>query len=69
MTMVDEISKVVIWLIRAGAIFRVCYCFFRLIMADEDSSMYKKRLKNTLIFYVIAESAFIVKNLVLSYYS
>ena len=69
MDLINEISRTVIWLIRSGAIFRVCYCFFRLISADEESSMYKKRVKNTLLFYVIAESAFVIKNLVLDYYS
>jgi len=69
MDLINEISRTVIWLIRAGVTFRVCYCFFRLIMADEESSMYKKRAKNTLLFYVIAESAFVIKSLVMSYYS
>ncbi len=69
MVLINDISRMVIMLIRAGAIFRVCYCFFRLIMADEDSAMYKKRVKNTLLFYVIAESAFVIKDIILDYYS
>ena len=59
----------VMLLIRAGAVFRVSYSFFRMITADEDSAMYKKRVKNTLVFYVIAESAFVIKNLILEYYA
>ena len=69
MDLINEISRMVIMLIRAGAIFRVCYCFFRLIMADEDGAMYKKRVKNTLVFYVLAESAWVIKELVLNYYT
>ncbi len=69
MDLINEISRTVIWLIRSGATFRICFCFFRLISADEDASMYKKRVKNTLVFYVIAECAFVIKNLVLTYYN
>lgn len=68
MQMIDEVSKVVIWLIRAGATFRLCYCLFRLISADEDAVMYKKRAKNVILFYIIAESVWVIKDLILNYY-
>lgn len=68
MQIVDEVSKVVIWLIRTGATFRLCYCLFRLISADEDAVMYKKRAKHAIIFYIIAESVFLIKALILNYY-
>ncbi len=68
MQIVDEVSKVVIWLIRAGAVFRLCYCLFRLISADEDAVMYKKRAKHVIIFYIIAESVWMIKGIILNYY-
>ena len=49
MQIVDEVSKAVIWLIRTGAAFRLCYCLFRLISADEDAVMYTKRAKHVIV--------------------
>ncbi len=69
MQMIDDISKVVVWLIRAGAAFRLCYCLFRMISTDDDSAMYKKRSKHTIVFYIIAECVWIIKSVVMNYYS
>jgi len=69
MQMITEVSKVDIWLIRAGSAFRVCYCFFRMIAASDETSMYQKRIRNVLVFYVIAESIWVIKNHILEYYT
>ena len=69
MQMIDEVSKAVVWLIRAGAAFRLCYCLFRMISADDDSAMYKRRAKNTVVFYIIAECVWIIKDVVMKYYA
>lgn len=68
MQMIDEVSKVVVWLIRAGAAFRLCYCLFRLISTDDDAVMYKKRSKHVIVFYIIAESVWLIKSIILNYY-
>lgn len=69
MSIVDQIPAVLLWLIRAGAAFRLTYCLFRLIGADEDASMYKRRAKNVLIFYAIAEGAMALKDIIISVFS
>ncbi len=69
MQIIDEVSKTVIWLIRAGAAFRLCYCLFRMISADEDSVMYKKRAMNTVVFYIIAECVWVIKAVIVNYYT
>ncbi len=69
MQMIDEVSQVIIWLIRAGAAFRVCYSFFRMIATSDETAMYQKRIRNVLVFYVLAESIWIIKNLILEYYT
>ena len=69
MQMIDEVSKAVIWLIRGGAAFRLCYCLFRMISADDESVMYKKRAKNTVIFYIIAECVWVIKAVIMNYYT
>ena len=68
MQIVEEISNVLIWLIRAGAGFRIVYCLFRMVSSEDEHAMFKKRAKHTLVFYVIAESAFVIKALALSYF-
>lgn len=66
--MIDEISKAVILLIRVGCGARLLYCLIRLSAAEEEATQYKKRAKNSVIFYIIAESIWQIKDLVLYYY-
>ena len=69
MVTMDDISIAIISLIRIGAVARFIYCMVRLSAAEEEATQYKKRAKNTGIFYVIAESIWQIKDLVLYYYS
>ena len=69
MVTMDDISIAIISLIRIGAVARFIYCMVRLSAAEEEATQYKKRAKNTVIFYVIAESIWQIKELVLYYYS
>lgn len=65
----DDISMAVISLIRAGAAFRFLYCMVRLQEAEEEQVQYRKRAKNTVLFYIIAESIWQIKDIVMYYYS
>ncbi len=69
MDLINEISVALIILIRVGVVFRVAFCFFRMITAEEETPQYRKRLRNVLFFYVLAELAFVIKNIVLYYFS
>lgn len=69
MVTMDDISIAIISLIRIGAVARFIYCMVRLSAAEEEATQYKKRAKNTVIFYIIAESIWQIKDLVLYYYS
>ncbi|MDR1892363.1 MAG: mercury transporter [Oscillospiraceae bacterium] len=69
MSLVTDLSKAVIWLIRAGAAFRVAYCCFRLISNEEEAQSYKARIKNVLVFYIIAECIFQLKDIIIYYFS
>lgn len=69
MDLVKQMADAFMVLIRVGAVFRVIYCFVRMGISEEESSMYKKRAKNTVIFYIIAESIWQIKDIVLNYYS
>jgi hypothetical protein len=65
----DDISNTIIILVRLGAAARFIYCMVRLTGAEEQASQYKKRAKNTIVFYIIAESIWQIKDLILYYYS
>ncbi len=69
MVTMDDISTAIIALVRLGAAARVVYCMVRLTAAEEQAAQYKKRAKNTVIFYIIAESIWQIKDLILYYYS
>lgn len=69
MELVKEMSDAFTMLIRVGAVLRVAYCFIRIGASEDEGSMYKKRTKNTVMFYVLAESIWQIKELVISYYS
>ena len=66
---IDDISNAVLVVIRAGTVFRVAYCLLRLVTADETAMQYKKRIRNTMIFYILAEAAFILKDIAIHYFS
>lgn len=68
MITLDDISMAVIVLIRAGAVFRFIYCMVRLQDAEEEQTQYKKRAKNTVMFYVLAECIWQIKEIVFYYY-
>ena len=68
MITLDDISMAVIVLIRASAVFRFIYCMVRLQGAEEEQAQYKKRVKNTVMFYVMAECIWQIKEIVFYYY-
>lgn len=68
MVTLDDISIAIISIIRLGAVFRFIYCMIRLQGAEEEQAQFKKRAKNTVLFYIIAESIWQIKDIVFYYY-
>lgn len=68
MDMLKQMSDAFLMLIRTGAVFRVIYCLVRMGVNEEEAAMYKKRAWNTVIFYVISECIWQIKELILKYY-
>ena len=64
----DDISMAVIAVIRLGAVFRFIYCMVRLQGAEEEHTQFVKRAKNTVLFYVLAECIWQIKEMVFYYY-
>ena len=65
---IDDITNAVLIIVRLGVVARFIFCMVKLIGADEDAGRYKKRSINAVIFWVIAESVWVIKDLVLYYY-
>ena len=68
MATIDEISKAIIILVRLGAVLRFIFCMVRLMGAEDEATTYKKRARNTVIFYILAECIWQIKDIVLYYY-
>jgi hypothetical protein len=68
MDKIYELSNVILLLIRTGTVFRVAVIFFQMNANEDEAQTGKKRIKNTLKFYVIAELVFVLKALIMQYY-
>lgn len=69
MDIVDEMALAFIVLIRSGSVLRIIYCFIKIAGDEEQAVTYKKRIKNTIMFYIMAESVYIIRDLAMHYYS
>lgn len=69
MDILKEMADALLILIRAGVILRVVFCFIRMGGDEDQAPMYKKRIKNALVFYILAEGVWQLKDMIVSYYS
>lgn len=68
MDILKELSMAFIWLIRAGTVTRIAYCFLKMTQSDEEIGVYKKRMRNAVVFLVLAESIWQLKDLAIYYF-
>ena len=69
MDIVDQLAVAFITLIRSGSTLRIIYCFITMAGDEELAATYKKRIKNTLMFYIMAESVYVIRDLAMYYYT
>ena len=69
MDILQELSIAFIWLIRAGTVTRIAYCFIKMIQNDEEVGIYKKRMRNSIVFLILAESVWQLKDIAIYYFS
>ncbi len=69
MDIIKELADAFLILIRCGSAFRVVYCFVMIGTDEETEKAYKKKIWNVIIFYILAECCYIIKDLVFSYYT
>lgn len=56
--------------IRIGVVCRIVFCLLKIILNNDEGSVpeYKQKIKNALVFLVISECIWIIKNMIFSYY-
>jgi len=65
---IDDITNGIMILVRLGVIGRFIFCMVKLIGAEEEAMKYKKRAKNAVLFWIIAESIWLLRDMVFFYY-
>lgn len=68
MDKLNELAIAFIWLIRTGTVTRVTVCFLKMIGNDDEANVYKKRIKNAIAFFIVAESVWVLKDIIFYYY-
>jgi len=68
MDLLKDMADAFIMLIRSGSTLRIIYCLIRMGTSEEEAAMFRKRGRNTVVFYVLAECIWQIKELVLGYY-
>ncbi|MCI9086859.1 MAG: mercury transporter [Clostridia bacterium] len=67
-TMMDIVGLLSV-LIRIGVTARVVICLIKINAGGDDSGENKQKIKNALIFLVISECVWVIKDLIFSYYN
>ena len=57
-----------IGLIRTGVVLRFTICMISMQKADDEVEGIKKRIVNLIVFYIIAESIFQIKDILFYYF-
>ena len=69
MQTIDEIISLLrIVIIPLGTIFRVVFCFIKMIYDEDSSNAYKKKIWNSIAFLIISELILVITDMVKFYY-
>lgn len=69
MESINQLSYVLQYAILGGLGARIVYICIRLTHEDEEAARYKKRLRNTVIFAIISQLPFVIKDIIFSYFT
>lgn len=64
----DLINVLRIAIIPAGVLLRVIFCLIKIMYSEDETSIYKKRIKNVILFGIIAEVILSIKSLIEFYF-
>ena len=65
----EMISVLRVAIIPIGVTARVMFCLIKMIYDEEAQGTYKKKISNTIIFGILSELTFVIKDLITKYYS
>ena len=69
MDIINELINVLrIAIIPAGVLLRVMFCLIKIMYSEDETSIYKKRIKNVILFGIIAEVILSIKSLIEVYF-
>ena len=55
-------------LIPSGVVLRVMYCLIKMMYAEDEMQVYKKRMVNVIVFGIIAELVLSIKDIIRWYF-
>jgi len=55
-------------IIPSGVVLRVIYCLIKMMYSEDEIGVYKKRIVNVIVFGIIAELVFVIKDLINWYF-
>ena len=65
----DEIIKLLrVVIIPLGTVFRVVFCFIKMIYDEDSANAYKKKIWNAVAFLIISELILVIADLIKYYY-
>ncbi len=68
MEIIKELSDAFLIFIRAGTLMRIVYSFVMMSSNEDEEKSYKKKIRNVLIFYILAELSYVIKDIMFVYY-
>ena len=69
MDIINRLIQVLrVGIIPAGVTLRVIYCFVKMMYSEDEVMIYKKRIVSIIIFGIVAELIFVIKDLIFWYY-
>lgn len=65
----DQIIKLLrVVIIPLGTVFRVVFCFIKMIYDEDSGNAYKKKISNAVAFLIISELILVISDLIKYYY-
>lgn len=67
-TIYDIVNILRVYIIPLGVTLRCIYCFIQIICNEDERKINIKRIKNALIFLLISQVIFAIKDIIIYYY-
>ncbi len=55
-------------IIPMGVTFRAIYCLIKMMYSEDEYQIYKKRIINIILFGIISELIFVIKDIIILYF-